>query len=111
MDAVETSRRQDILDVMRLAQCERAWLVRRTRTRHVPASRHDLPEQLEPLVLGKALPCQEDEASPRLQRTPDVDERLDLLAEEHGSQTAERHVENPRPEGVDLRVRLHEVNV
>src|SRR3954471_3333522 len=100
MDAVETSRRQDILDVMRLAQCERAWLVRRTRTRHVPGSRHDLPEQLEPLglghaparrrdppkgreplVLGKALPCQEDEASPRLQRTPDVDERLDLLAE------------------------------
>ena len=64
-----------------------------------------------PFVLLVGLPDHHRQAPGRAQRSPDVDERVDGVVEEHRAEPADRQVEVLLRKGVDLRVGLLEGDV
>ena len=110
-DTGESGRAQDLFDVVRIAQRQRAGRAGRLRCRRPEPLDPDLERQREPRIGLERCPGGKRQTAARAQRAGQVAKRADGIVEEHHAEARDREIMAAALEPVGLGVGAHEVDV
>ena len=103
--------RENATRALRIGEREGAGRALRTEIRKRDVGKRRTRWHHDPIVVGKVLPAQENEAPARANRRRNVGERSHRILEKHHAESTHRQIKRRGREGVNLNVALLEAHV